>query len=269
MVGFARTAGMSAWLAALTIFLSLAYLVAATRIRAETGDAWLFGPRLDPGSLIVEMAGARRFAPADLTVMAFLTNISSWDMRCVAMPHQLDGFKLADELSIKQDRVSLAVAGATIVGVPVAFWGALAIWHALGASAKGEVWRIQQGRMPFERLEAYLQAPQPADSVGLVFVAGGLLITLGLFAMRTHFLWWPLHPVGYAIANTPSMRAQWFPFLIAWAAKSLVLRYGGPALYRRALPFFLGLVVGDLINGGLFTTMGFFIEGMQVYPMNW
>ncbi|MEA3400574.1 MAG: DUF6785 family protein [Armatimonadota bacterium] len=269
MVGFAQVAGMSTWLAALTIGLSLVYLTAATRIRAETGDAWLFGPRVDPSSLIVETAGARRFGPRDLTVMAFLANISSYDLRCVVMPHQLDGYKLAHELSIDRSRMTLAMGGATAVGVPVAFWGALWVWHLLGATAKGEVWRLRQGQRPFEALASYLQAPQPADLLGLIFVGGGLVVTLGLFAMRTRFLWWPFHPVGYAVANTPSMGAQWFPFLLAWAAKSLILRYGGPRLYRRALPFFLGLVVGDLINGGFFTTLGFFIEGMQVYPMNW
>jgi len=269
MVAFAQVAGMTWWLAAATICLSLVYLTAATRIRAETGDAWLFGPRLDPSSLIVQSAGARRFAPADLTIMAFLSNISSYDLRCVVMPHQLDGYKLAEEMSIAPARMTWAMGGATALGVPVAFWGALAVWHALGATAKGEVWRIRQGRMPFERLATYLQAPQPGDLTGLIFVAFGLAFTVGLFAMRTQFLWWPFHPVGYAIASTPSMDAQWFPFLIAWTAKSLILRYGGPALYRQALPFFLGLVVGDLINGGLFTVIAFFIEGMQVYPMNW
>jgi len=269
MIGFARAAGMNAALAGLTIVLSLVYLIAATRIRAETGNAWLFGPRIDPGSLIVRTAGARRFSPRDLTVMAFLTNISSYDLRCVAMPHQLDAYKMADELDIDRGSMTWSIAGATAVGVPVAFWGALAIWHALGATAKGEVWRIRQGRVPFERLAGYLNSPQPADAVGAGFVVLGLLVTIGLFAMRAQFLWWPLHPVGYAIANTPSMPAQWFPFLIAWAAKSLILRYGGAALYRRALPFFLGLVVGDLLNGGFYTVIAFFIEGMQVYPMNW
>jgi len=269
MVGFARAAGMNAALAGLTIALALVYLTAATRIRAETGDAWLFGPRIDPSSLIVQTAGARRFAPRDLTVMAFLSNISTYDLRCVAMPHQLDAYKFADELDIDRGRMTWSVVVATTVGVPVAFWSALAVWHALGATAKGEVWRIQQGRMPFERLAGYLNAPQPADVPGAVFVAVGVLVTVALFAMRTRFLWWPLHPVGYAIAHTTSMDAQWFPFLLAWAAKVVIMRYGGAGLYRRALPFFLGLVVGDLMNGGLYTVIAFFSEGMQVYPMNW
>ncbi len=65
------------------------------------------------------------------------------------------------------------------------------------------------------------------------------------------------------------MEAQWTPFFIAWLCKVMILRYGGPRLYRSALPFFLGLVVGDFINGGLYTFLGFFLRGMKVYPINW
>jgi len=269
MVAFAHVAGMSLWLPILVIGLSLVYLTAATRIRAETGDAWLFGPRIDPNVLIVTSAGAGSFAPQDLTIMAFLSNISTWDLRCVAMPHQLDGYKMAEELDINRGRITWAIIGATVVGVPVAFWSSLKIWHVIGALAKGEVWRVNQGKAPFERLATQLNAPRPPDILGSLFVGVGLLITIALFALRAQFLSWPFHPVGYAIAGTRSMAAQWFPFLIAWACKTLILRYGGPKFYRRALPFFLGLVVGDFINGGLYTFIAFFIPQMKVYPINW
>lgn len=75
-------------------------------------------------------------------------------------------------------------------------------------------------------------------------------------------------PVGYAIANTNTMAATWMPFFIAWLIKSAILRYGGSRLYRQALPFFLGLIAGDLIGGGLTTAIGAF-TGINVYPINW
>ncbi len=269
MVGFAHVAGMSLWLPILVIGLSLVYLTAATRIRAETGDAWLFGPRIDPNVLIVSTAGAANMRPQDLTIMAFLSNIATWDLRCVAMPHQLDGYKMADELSISRGPMTWSIVGAAALGVPVAFWSSLKIWHVIGALAKGEPWRVNQGKAPFERLATQLHAPQPPDLLGSSFVLVGLLVTIALFAMRARFASWPLHPVGYAIAGTRSMAAQWFPFLLAWLCKTLILHYGGPNFYRQALPFFLGLVVGDFINGGLYTLIACFIPGMKVYPINW
>ncbi len=66
--------------------------------------------------------------------------------------------------------------------------------------------------------------------------------------LRQRFLWWPLHPLGYPMASTFAMRNMWFSVLVAWAAKSLVLRYGGVPVYERSRPFFLGLILGDFFN---------------------
>jgi len=269
MVLFAHVAGMNLWLAVLIVGLSLVYLTAATRIRAETGNTWLFGPRVDPTVLVVTAAGSRNLHPRDLTITSFLANIATWDLRCVAMPHQLDGLKMAETLGIRRGSMSAAIATATVVGVPFAFATALSIWHDIGAIAKGEPWRVSQGKAPFERLANWLHTPTAPDAVSTGFVGLGLLVTVALFLLRTRFVSWPLHPVGYAIAGTRSMEAQWLPFLLAWLSKVLILRYGGPRCYRQALPFFLGLVVGDFINGGLYTFLGFFTREMQVYPINW
>ena len=37
--------------------------------------------------------------------------------------------------------------------------------------------------------------------------------------------------------------------LIAWLVKVLVLRYGGLHSYRRLLPFFFGLIMGESVVG--------------------
>ncbi len=41
----------------------------------------------------------------------------------------------------------------------------------------------------------------------------------------------------------------WLPVFVSWFAKVLILRYGGLRAYRRALPFFLGLVLGEFTAG--------------------
>ena len=56
----------------------------------------------------------------------------------------------------------------------------------------------------------------------------------------------PFHPVGF-VFGTWYVRDFWGSLLLGWAAKLLLLRYGGLRLYRRSMPFFLGLMVGHLI----------------------
>lgn len=269
LIAFCLAAGMSPWPPTVLLVLSFVYMTSATRIRAETGNAWLYGPHVDPNMLMTGLLGARTFAAKDLTLLCYLSNLSSFDLRCLSMPHQLDGLKLADEIGLNRKRLTAAMLGGLLVAVLIGFWFGLFVWYRYGALAKLGHWRTLMGRAPFDRLTGYLTHPTPPDALGGTFVAAGFIVTTGLMLLRTRFVSWPLHPVGYALANTPTMGKTWMPFTIAWIAKSLVLRYGGARMYAQSLPFFLGLVVGDFFNGGFWTAFGCFVPTWHVYPVNW
>jgi hypothetical protein len=55
------------------------------------------------------------------------------------------------------------------------------------------------------------------------------------------FVGFPLHPVGRPWASPLPTYRVWFSVFIAWLLKAMILRYGGPRLYLRLRPFFLGL----------------------------
>ena len=63
--------------------------------------------------------------------------------------------------------------------------------------------------------------------------------------MRTRFVWWPFHPVGYLVAGSFGLFLMWVPIFVTWLIKSLLLRYGGLSAYRAARPFFFGLIFGE------------------------
>lgn len=77
-------------------------------------------------------------------------------------------------------------------------------------------------------------------------------------------MWLPLHPIGYAAANTDIMSWIWFPVFVGWLCKLLVLKYGGIKAYREALPFFIGLVLGDYVISGLWS-VAFMLSGHTGY----
>ncbi len=269
MMGFCIAGGMQPVVAAILVILALIYMIAATRIRAETGNAWLFGPDVDVNNLMTRTLGTGFLTPADLTILAFMRPaVANWDMRCMVMPHQFDALKMADTVGADRRRVWGAIAFGTVFGLTASFVIALMLWHGYGAEAKTDAWRTSQGRVPFDNLVSLLRNPVKPDPYGIGGVFGGFLITTFLILMRARFMWWPLHPVGYAIANTNTMTSTWLPFMIAWACKTTILRYGGARLYRLSLPFFLGLIAGDLLGGGLTTALGAW-TGINVYPVNW
>lgn len=74
----------------------------------------------------------------------------------------------------------------------------------------------------------------------------------GLLALlRTWFPWWPLHPLGLAFQYTTGPRYYALSILMVWAAKGLIVHYGGPRLYEKAKPFFYGTVIGYCVGIGI------------------
>jgi len=98
---------------------------------------------------------------------------------------------------------------------------------------------------------AKLRNPYGTDWGRLSFLGIGALIMAGLTFMRYRFLWWPLHPIGFAIAPTDPVKRLSFSIFLAWAAKLIILKLGGVTLYRRAKLLFIGLIMGYFVGGGV------------------
>ena len=84
------------------------------------------------------------------------------------------------------------------------------------------------------------------DWVRLSFHGVGAAFTAFLAVMRQHFLRWPFHPMGY-IFGTGFGWLVWGSALVGWLCKWLTVRYGGAQTYRRIMPFFLGMIFGEVV----------------------
>ena len=83
---------------------------------------------------------------------------------------------------------------------------------------------------------------------------------------RDHSRW--RRPIGFALAMCYGVEYNWPAFLGIWIFRGLLLRYSGRTAYLRFAPFFLGLILGDFLNGGFWTLLGCFTQ-INVYPINW
>jgi len=95
----------------------------------------------------------------------------------------------------------------------------------------------------------------------------GAAIMAGLILLRNAVVAWPLHPIGLPMAGTWLMDWLWLPIFLAWLIKEVVLRYGGPTLYRRSIPFFLGMIVGQFCSGLLWLVIDYFtgLSGSELF----
>ena len=73
-----------------------------------------------------------------------------------------------------------------------------------------------------------------------------------LMFMRARFLWWPLHPLGLPFQP---FHGAWTAVGIVWLFKVMILKYGGVRVFQNAKPFFLGLILGQLLSTGAWFIM--------------
>ena len=52
------------------------------------------------------------------------------------------------------------------------------------------------------------------------------------------------------------MNLFWVSLLVAWALKAGLIRYAGMQSYRKAMPFFMGLILGEFVLGSFWNLYG-------------
>ena len=249
LITFCYKAGMSIWVILVFFGICFALSTAISRIRAELGSPIHDMPFTDPGRIIASVFGTRRLGPSNLTMMSFLFFFNR-GYRAHPMPHQLEGFKIAERAGLNNKRLLIAMIIAVIVGVYVSSWAFLHASYNLSATAN---WRPQYA---FNRLHGWLAYHAPPDYPAVGAMIGGLALTVCLWTMRMRFLWWRLHPAGYAVSGTWAMNHFWLSIFVSWLVKAIILKHGGLKAHRQAIPFFLGVILGDFIVGALWSIIG-------------
>ena len=92
--------------------------------------------------------------------------------------------------------------------------------------------------------------------------------TLKLQHLRNRLPWWPLHPIGYPISMVWLMDQLWFSIFLAWLFKLVIIKYGGPAFYARARPFYLGRIAGPVVTAAIWLVIDSF-TGMTDNVVFW
>jgi len=173
------------------------------------------------------------------------------------MPHQIEGFKIAERTRTNARQYMWAMLIAGLIGSLSAFGAHLHVKYKLGAaSAKMNPWVVGFGWEAYNRLSSWLNMPQQWDELCAVFTGIGFLGVIFLTVMKSIYLWWPFHPVGYAVSASWSMGLMWCPLFISWLIKSIVLRSSGLKGFRTTLPFFLGLILGEFTIASITNILG-------------
>lgn len=258
---YSAALGMWVWLALLFFGIYFLISLAVTRIRAELGPPAHDLHRGGPDLILTNLLGTDNSVlnPRQLTAIS----LNFWFNRAYRahpMPIQLESFKIAQVAGINMRGLAFALTLATVVGIFSAFWAQIHCFYSYGIDARMSGVAKTFGREPYQRLADWLIHPAGTQWPRVAAYAVGFAFTLLLMTLRVNFIGWPFHPVGFAISSSWSMNCLWLPILIAWLVKWLLIRYGGYKVFQRAIPFALGLILGEFIIGSLWTIIGIVLQ---------
>jgi hypothetical protein len=254
---------------------ALALTITAARVRAETGlpthhTTYEFA-KLPLIFGLTGMTGATVYTR--FITLAFLPVTLLFR----TLPQQLENLELARRHRLSYRTVAVATFAAFVVALT---WGGLCaliysyylgdrFTGALIYPGQGETSNLQIAHYPLWVShflgESGLDKFDQVHGIRLVFIGIGAAVVFALTALRSRFLNFPLHPIGYLLMllsifylwNSPYLRGGavseaekveesylWGSALVAWLIKSLIVKYGGMTAYKRAKPLFIGLVIG-------------------------
>ena len=265
---FCLRAGMSVWAIFVFFGLYFAFSTAISRMRAELGSPMHDLHYTGPERVMVAAVGTRRLGPNNLSMFSFFWFFTrTFDSH--PMPHQLEGFKLASTAGIRSRFMLFAILIALCVGILSQFWALISIPYRLGALHEMSRVPVIYGSEPWTQLQKWLTNPLAPDYWAVGFTGIGLLFALFLMLMRMKFFWFPFHPAAYAtVCGSWAVNYIWFSLGVVWLLKLVLLKYGGRNAHRKAMPFFLGLILGQFTIGSLWTILGmvFNIPTYGIWP---
>ncbi len=270
---FCIAAGMKPWVpvAYLAIVLLTALVVARIRAAAGVPLIWLF-PFYQQKKILLYTLGVAPFLggkiPTTLVIFAMLTVLARGYFPS-AIGYQIESLKIAEEARIGRRQICAVMVLACLVGLVVAYYYHLDPYYRYGAqNLRGGIWGTWLSIPEYTDVVNAPTAPALPDLYRTGASIFGALLAAALLLLRSAFVSFPLHPVGYAVA-TAFGGTVWWSFFLTWIAKTAILRWGGMPLYRRAVPAFLGFALGHFfVAGAVWGLIGaWWQEGAQAYPV--
>jgi hypothetical protein len=254
MVVWIAFSGMQLLLAIPFLLVALVLFVGLTRVVAESGMAEAVAPSIAPG-VMVSALGSQIFGKSGLAALG-MSYVWLSDMRVFVMATAAHGLRLGQELPAPRRRPLLwAMVAGILIAVAASFpltlhWSyrnggpTLNSWFWDGSPMAAAKWSVDK-----------IIKPTEPNLPGWILTGVGAALMLWLSVMRQQFMWWPFHPIGFALGGVWMMDELWATILGTWLIKGVIMRYGGVKSFQKARPFFLGLILGQFATNGLWLVL--------------
>ncbi len=220
------------------------------RIRAEMGLPTHEIERLGPTVMQGNLLGARLLGKQNLTSLSVFFGFTR-GLRNIPYPHMLEGLYLSGRTGLSGRRLLFACMAVIPLATALSYFWNLYLGYEHGIGADWNKWMPWSSQEAWKQLEGWLVADAGFDWARTVAIILGFAFYFGLQTVRSIWVWWPIHPAGYALSTTYYMQFLWMPMLVAWAIKSIASRYSGRGAVRHLQAVAFGLILGDVMMGSV------------------
>jgi hypothetical protein len=229
-----------------------------TRLRAQLGPPAneMWGTM--PDFALTQYPGTQSLGPRTVVVLGLLQPYLR-EQTANPAPTQLETLRMAQVVGARPRQLAVLMTLIVPLGVLTYFWASLHMGAHLGlGSGKVDESMIFHARRAVQTMEEWMTHPSPPEWGGVAAIGVGFAAVVALMGLKLWLPLWPLHPVAFPLGFDMMVDDMLPALAVTWVAKSLLLRYGGLRAHRRALPFFLGLIVG----GGTTSVLRAVISGL-------
>ena len=243
------SSGMSILVAIAFLICAFIFWIGLTRVIAEAGIATMISPSIGT-SQVVSGLGSANIGSQGLTGLG-LSYVYASDIRTFPMSSMAQGLKLSSGTFTRKRGIFWAILLTVVLAFVASNWIVLKLAYTHGGMNLNSWYFVGGPQAPYNYVSSHINHPQGSNILGWFCRIGGVIL-MGIFMlMRYRFLWWPLHPLGFAIGGVNWIQALWFSIFLVWLLKMLILKYGGIRFFRTLRPLFLGFVLGQYSAAGL------------------
>jgi hypothetical protein len=264
MVGWFVYFGMNVLTAAAMVFLIMCAVLVHMRLIAQ-GGLYMTGGALHPPVLLHSLTGGHGFS-APAAVVANMQQEIFHDAREWLGPHAMNVMRISSVFERRRRLLLPALIVALLVALVASGYSTLRWVHYDLGTLNSQDFLHSGRRVPlrtYNRAHEMIATPARSARPQYLAISMGAVGMAALMALRGVFYWWPVHPLGLALATPWPMMELWFCFMLGWLTKVCILKFGTGGVLRGARTFFVGVIVTETTIVGL-TTLVSLLTGVRI-----
>jgi hypothetical protein len=227
------------------------YLVIAlvlTRVVVEGGLLYVnhgWSP-LGPLAHLIGSGPGAVLGPSSIVPGSIIQGALMVDMKAFLLPSFLHAFKLAHDRRIPLRPLLALIFAAITISYGLGVYTNIRLGYSSGG-LELQAWFARSGAQdPALNANVLLRGADDNHLLNWLWFSVGAILLWGIVIARSLFSWFPLHPVGFIMWSPYVMYVMWFSIFLGWLCKVLIMRFGGTETYKRIIPAFIGLALGDV-----------------------